>query len=120
MQSKVKLSEIVKCHSEAMPAIEKTMLDVAWDEEDEKLLQSIADKYNQWGREKFVMVEHDVPIGLGDSVALIRFGLSLFQLNEQNPDFKFEHFERLLIQVNHSIFKEIKKEIFEEEDTGFM
>lgn len=112
MQKKVKLSEMIKCHTEAMPAIEKAMLDVVWDEQDEHLLKSVAEKYNQWGESKFVLVEHDVPLGLGDSVALIRFGLSLFQLHEKDWGFNLENFERLLIQVNRAAYNELKKEIF--------
>lgn len=109
---KVKLSELVKLHTKALPAIENAMLDVVWTEEEEILLHQIGSQINSWGAEEGMALEKDVPIGLGDSLALIRFGLSLYQLYEDDHDFKLENFKRILSQVNLRIYNEVKTEIF--------
>lgn len=116
MNQKVKLSHLVALHQKVIPAIEKAMLDVVWDEEDEALLREVAEEMNRLGRSPDADIEHDVPLGLGDADALIRFGLSLYQLHEEVGKLAYEHFERLLRPVNEAVFKEVADEIFGEED----
>lgn len=109
---KVKLSELVKLHTKAMPAIENAMLDIVWTEEEEILLHKLGSQINSWGSTPGMALEKDVPLGLGDAVALIKFGLSLYQLFEDDPDFKLENFERILSQVGLRIYREIAGELF--------
>ena len=112
---KVKLSGLVALHTKAKPAIEKAMLEVVWDQENEELMLGLAKMINQWGADPFVKLEIDVPMGLGDADALIRFALSLYQLYENEKGFKKENFERLLIQINRDIYLDVFEDIFGEE-----
>lgn len=112
MVKKIKLSQLVEQHSMALPIIEKAMLDVAWDEKDESTLEQITRQINLWGSVSGMAVEKDVPLGLGDAYALIRFILSLCKLFEKSIDLKREHFERLLVQINRRVCKEVYEDIF--------
>ena len=116
MEKKVKLSSLVKLHTDALPVIEKAMLDVVWDEEDQSLNYNTAMEVNKLGSVPGMAVEKDVPLGLGDTDALIRFFLSLVQLHRKNPEIRKEHFERLFIQLNRRVYKEAYNDIFSDEE----
>ena len=88
------------------------MLDVIWDDDDEVLLRRTIETIHRMGAEPIVRIELDAPLGLGDTDALIRFVLSLYQLYEGEPAFRKENFERLLVQINRDVFLEVWEDIF--------
>jgi hypothetical protein len=116
MSNQVKLSHLVALHQKATPVIEKAMLDVVWDNEDEALLRQVTDELNRLGADPDVDIDHDVPLGLGDTDALIRFGLSLFQLHEESGKLSLDSFENLLRPINEAVFDEVFDDIFNAEE----
>ena len=113
--SQVKLSQLIQLHALAKPLIEKAMLEVIWDDDDEITMRKFAEQVNQWGAGPTVSIHRDVPLGLGDTDALIRFVLSLYQLYEDNPAIQKKNFERLLLQINRDIYLEVWEEFFGDE-----
>jgi hypothetical protein len=107
----VNLSQLVEIHATAKPIIEKAMLEVVWDDDDDALLLQLAQKVNKLGADEDVKVALDAELGLGDTDALVRFVLSLYQMHQDDPKIEHENFERLLIQVNKDMYWEIYEEI---------
>jgi hypothetical protein len=112
--NKIKLSDIVKLHEKAKPAIEKAILEVLWDEDDEALMKATAEQINAWGGDPTTLVEPDVPLGLGDTDVLIRFLFSLFQIFEDEGDFKLANFYLICKSINRPVTREVSSELFGE------
>lgn len=109
----VKLSHIVSLYEQAKKPIEKAMLDTPWTLEDEQLLRYVCEQIAQWGDNPEVTLDFDVPMGLGDKDALIRFFLSLSELfDEQLPGVNRKSFQSLLSNISPDIVVEVSEEIF--------
>ena len=112
---RVKLSRIVQLYTFSRPVIEKAALGVAWDETDQEKLGKIARQIKFWGSQDDFAIERDVPLGLGDTDALIRLFLSVYQLYApEDKTVKLEQFEKVCLLINEDVYWEVADEILDQ------